>query len=109
MCDRCTVTNCRLCYNNVCTDCLPGYYLVGQICTRCTTNCSLCDSRGCHGCLNGYYLNVQGICMPCTISYCFVCVNDTCTECEPPKTINPSNGQCEYTPPPPFSGPVCPQ
>ena len=104
-------TGCSTCSSSsVCTVCLPGFYLNGEICEPCDNNCLTCETSATHclscdtgtnfdilhndacleNCPNKYFLDITGQnCLPCD-STCLTCSEpgiDKCTSCEAHKAF----------------------
>lgn len=97
-CEECTLPNCANCSSlTVCTDCDPGFFLLGGRCIRCPTNCLTCDSATvCTLCAPGFNL-VNGKCVKACPACCLTCTydaqgNPVCTSCL--NSFVFTNGKC---------------
>ena len=86
-CVQCPFTGCKSGATSVvgnvctCTDCDPGYYLNGNVCTPCTlSDCSVCPSDVCSACISGKYFSA-GTCQIATVTNCAESKTNSITLC----------------------------
>ena len=78
-------TGCLTCNTTTCLTCMPEYYLLAGVCTRCNSaklNCLRCSSAGsCVQCVFGFYSS-GGNCLSCNAN-CQFCYNSAtnCSAC----------------------------
>ncbi|KAH0569696.1 Cysteine-rich membrane protein 1 [Spironucleus salmonicida] len=55
--DDMVITNCKTCSGDNCATCLPGSYLNGNICSRCSKGCAECSGAdSCQKCADGFIM-----------------------------------------------------
>lgn len=93
---KCPV-NCMICDNqSICSQCAPGYTVVGSMCLGCQGTCKTCypgNVSACLSCTNGYYMDGVS-CIKCNVNNCFNCelMASICAMCNEGFYLN--NGSC---------------
>ncbi|KAH0569601.1 Cysteine-rich membrane protein 1 [Spironucleus salmonicida] len=111
--DKDVTTNCKVCTGEACTTCLPGSFLNGNVCTKCSKGCGECTSlNACQNCAEGYTIqedecvricNSNKDCEDETSTYCEISINrcrkcsTDCTICESPDFCYACNGNTHVT------------
>jgi hypothetical protein len=92
--------NCTQCdQRGVCSECKDGFYLFGDMCSKCSENCKNCNNlQTCMQCSNGHSL-INGKCVQCSVLdvNCKTCdQNGDCLACN--DGYFPLNGKCTNCP-----------
>jgi len=82
-CQRCKSAECIECpvQTDICTACLPGYYVKDQTCKSCGVGCKSCNLDGtCAACHTGFAMLSNGFCEQC-LDGCSECNSDSLHQC----------------------------